>query len=365
MEIGVNLPWGDYGKDFGGGGFGLTVDPNKNWRTFINEISLLKQSYGINIIRMFILADGPFCNPQPTLSSPSKSYLAGMPGPESLSSQFKKDFTDLLEMVRGAHMMLLPVFVDHRFCYEGGVDPHTGLVKGGRADLINDDNKRRAFLHWVLWPLVDISTSFRSTIFAWDLINEPELCTVGCNKDAGGESNVKLEKMQAFIQEGCSTIRSAQLDATVGFQYFETLTSSQWSVSRLGVTRYQFHYYGASNFDGKKTVHRPIPSLSVWPRSTRCFIGEIGTRDNPDARWPELRPRTWRGGCQRNEEAQRLDHKLAKVEELGYPLVLLWSRTAHLDNPFKPKKDQDQNSEWENRTLAAITTYLNKRPRKL
>src|SRR5713101_6045139 len=168
MDIGVNLPWGVYGYDFG---VTFTPSPGKvDWRTFIQIKQQELVTRNIKVMRMFILAGGQQCQPQPLL--PGTTI-----GTPSLTQAFKDDFRDLLILMKDVDIQLIPVLIDHQFCWEG--QQEGSVVNGGRYELMNDD-KRPDFLANVLKPLVDISNEpqFSSVIFAWELINEPELCTI-------------------------------------------------------------------------------------------------------------------------------------------------------------------------------------------
>lgn len=336
MDIGVNLPWGTYGYDFG-----VAFSPGLgkvDWRTFIPSKQQELASRDIKVMRMFILAGGQQCQPQPQLPG-------GVIGKPSLTKAFIDDFENLLKLMKSMNMQLIPVFINYQFCWAG--EQEGTVVKGGRADLL-DDPLRADFLANVLKPLVDKSNEpqLSSTIYAWELINEPELCTDGT--DPKGHANVRLDKMKAFIKEGCSIIHAANpsFDTTVGFQYFQTLKKPQWDVAHLGITRYQFHYYGDSDYDGTNFHKDPIPTTKRLLRDRRCFIGEIGT--TPYSKWGKL------------GQAQDLKFKLQEVDTRKYRLVLLWSMTAHLYiDPIKGQ--QDLNSKWDQSVLNDIDKYRSQR----
>ena len=101
------------------------------------------------------------------------------------------------------------------------------------------------FLKQSLVPLPKLSVRYRETIYAWELINEPEWVTQMSPTDTGEPGKEKLvpfEKMKAFIREGVGHINDYKFLSTVGFGKYETL--SRWDSPALGITLHQFHYYG-------------------------------------------------------------------------------------------------------------------------
>ncbi len=98
MDIGVNLPWGAYGYDFG---VTFTPGPGKvDWRTFIQTKQQELASRDIKVMRMFILAGGQQCQPQPQLPG-------GITSSPSLTQVFKNDFRDLLVLIKDVGMLFL------------------------------------------------------------------------------------------------------------------------------------------------------------------------------------------------------------------------------------------------------------------
>ncbi len=346
MDIGVNLPWGKYGYDFGVPFKGPEGPDNYNWRTFISpdnpdNLKLLND-LGINVIRMFILAGGEQLTPVPDPTG----TLPGTPGPgtPSVSDNFVKDFEDLLERVHKMSPMLkkglklIPVFIDHTFAWEFWKD----YGKYGRKDLLIKTEWRKPFLDNILQPLLDRSNHYPDSILAWEIINEPEFCTKDFAPHTYDETdpathfpktlridNVDLPLMRDFIKDAAGRIGAASFKATVGFQYFGTLKKIfSWKAIELGLTIYQFHYYGSSDyvFDKKEPEeHDPIPPASNLP--SPCFVGEfptsLGARKKA-ASWPRV------------IESASLTSSLIEIEKKGYPLVLPWSVNAG-----------DERSDWE------------------
>jgi hypothetical protein len=206
--------------------------------------------------------------------------------PSALPDQFMEDFMFMVHAISNAGLKVLPVLIDHRFCFDGDETDRT-LVKGGRHELINDETKRRQFLSMVLTPLVQAvySAGLGNAIYAWDLINEPEWCTdvlyphaLRClweERTQTGwfgvrQANVTQQNMRAYIRDGASIINGAGFLSTVGFVRRESPRASgehSWNDASLGVTLQQFHF---REFYDDLERHD-----SFWPSPSSCFIGEI------------------------------------------------------------------------------------------
>src|SRR5262249_15815085 len=133
----------------------------------------------IDIIRMFILADGQLCDPPPNLNDQIPNPATAQPDIiPSLKLQFLANFEALLALIKN-NFKLIPVFINHHFCFKEPPAKRIdgGRVKGGRFDILNDAALRDRFLKNVLAELVKRSRKYHDVIYAWELINEPELCT--------------------------------------------------------------------------------------------------------------------------------------------------------------------------------------------
>jgi hypothetical protein len=110
----------------------------------------------------------------------------------------------------------------------------------GRADAIVDPHKRRRFFERVVDPIIAVCQRFPSTVYALELINEPEWCT----DDRTWPSEKKvvpLGSMLDFLSEGAARINRAGLRSTVGFAKHRSMRA--WDSPGLGLTLHQWHYY--------------------------------------------------------------------------------------------------------------------------
>jgi hypothetical protein len=175
-------------------------------------------------------------------------------------------------------------------------------VKGGRAGVLTSAARRTQFLDEVLEPLLAAASRRPETIFAWDLINEPDWITAGWHPNPFAPTPVPETAMRAFLEDGKQRIRAAGFPPTIGFASIQTLL-------RSGITAEinQFHHYP----DGV----RRLPRHAFDPRFPG-IIGEFAT-SAADV-WPDL-----------TVQNQRVIHRLKHAEAQGYPLAIPWSFLAH------------------------------------
>ncbi len=327
IRVGVNYPWLKQGWDFG--------EPvprwgdRAQWKSRIDQELTAFRELGIFAVRWFILGDGtnygmgspaPRCEGRLRRQEENGRVRWVCDGrwefdPLPLSQAFQEDFRDLLERFARAGIQLVPCLIGIGWSRPGFYlansdgTPREDIVKGGRADVINNPAKRRDFLDWVLQPLLEISQSFSNVIYAWELINEPEFVTRGSGMGNENTKTVEQASMFAFIREGIGRINSVGFKSTVGFAKRETI--SQWR--DLGVTLHQFHYYPRGE---ELPYHNFHPN---WP----CFMGEFATNprhideNGRDRSWPEL------GGD------QNVNRRLQLIAMKGYPSAFLWSVHAN------------------------------------
>ncbi len=321
IRVGINYPWGhdpsgqsSYGWDFGPSPF---ASPSL-WKSNIANDLTVFRSLGIFAVRWFILADGT-------------NYGTGRePTPPQLPARFVDDFEDLLREFQGRQMKLVPSLIDFHWCARAQEVLHQGRVvgiKGGRSEFLRPANRVTLFDR-VLEPLLNASNRYPGTIYAWELMNEPEPCITGSPEgDARHLATIPQDEMVAFIEEGIRRINAAALranpnrrafESTVGYRRQETMVNWTGSAPYLGVTQRQFHYYPKSN--------ESLPSYDR--RSPPCFIGEFSTNPRFEG-WSELR----------NDTIYR---RLYLIEQRGYPCAFLWAA--------KPWSRQDQRSNWPQQT---------------
>jgi hypothetical protein len=329
LLVGINYPWIDYGWDFG--------DPPAAWvnaqylpawreqkRKRLVEDFTRFADHGLFAVRWFILPDGT--NYGTGKEAPQKKggkwTFDPLPPQHEFHQRLVEDFEFALETCEKLRLQFVPSLIDFHWCYYGTVaDAASNIVKGGRADIINDPAKREAFFDAVLEPLLEASLRHPQTIYAWELINEPEWVTAEkplIKYRPEENKTVPKEHMLEFIREGIGRINGKRhsngqradsqqaFRSTVGFAHYDTLFD--WDSAALGITLHQFHFYAQN--DGKLPPH-------IFSAEYPCFIGEFATAVQKD--WTDLK---------KKKVSQTVPNRLKWIEEKGYPAAFLWSAQA-------------------------------------
>ena len=323
MLVGINYPWIDYGWDFGDPPPGWVADENLTaWREKkrkqIEEDFRQFAAQGIFAVRWFLLADGT--NYGAGKFAPQKRgedwIFDPLPAGHPFYGRLHDDFEFVLKTCGGNGLKLLPSLIDFHWCHQGtAVGGNSDIIKGGRYDVVRDPGKRSAFFQRVLDPLLEISARCSDSIYAWELINEPEwvvrkFCIFRKNDR---NRNVSRKEMTAFIAEGIRRISRKLLPdgrsafrSSVGFAHWKSLR--KWKSSRLGITLHQFHYYAQKNRDLPPHVHA---------EDNPCVVGEFASAAGRE--WPDLK---------RQLKNQTMANRLCCIEDRGYPACFVWSARA-------------------------------------
>lgn len=189
------------------------------------------------------------------------------------------------------------------------------IIKGGRYEIVADPVKRHIFFERVFDPLLELSAQYPDSIYAWELINEPEWAIRKLSPfgKTGGNRKVSLTEMRQFIAEGILRINGRPLPdgrgafkSSVGFAHWNSM--DEWDSSELGITLHQFHYYAQGN--------RNLPP-HLYPEDIPCIVGEFATAQS--RAWPDLKSL---------HKDQGVANRLRCVEEKGYPACFMWSAGA-------------------------------------
>ena len=330
MDVGVNYPWVDYGWDFGVAPPGARVGNDPNWLAQIDHDLGLFLKIGISVVRWFILGDGLTYGSSVSAPRWDESTGKWRFDPPKLSAELLSHFEQLLvkfsEFNRKSDrpILLMPVLIDYLFCQPGvpivrkddskqQSIPDEDWVKRGRADAITDSAKQAEFLRNVLQPLLQTASKFNpSVIYAWDIINEPELITNNWHPDGQRSHPVDDFAMRAFIEDSKSMIRYFNFKPTIGFYSLDTMRRT-----RINADINQFHYYNHPTKESK---------LEKNPFSPPGIVGEFATDSVKDF-WPDLRG-----------QSQTVLNRLRFSQAQGYRLALPWR--------FNDKKDRDDHTSW-------------------
>jgi len=330
MQVGINFAWRNYAWDFGeppasdgGGAWGRRAA----WESTIDEELAEFQRIGLQVVRWFLIADGTTYGigadkPIPDEQRQGQWRFHGIP---ELTEAWLDDLAKLLLACQARKIQLLPSIIDFHFCFPGVAVAGAPLTKCGRADAIIDPHKRARFFERVVDPILAVCQRFPETLYAVELINEPEWCT----DDATWQSDKKivpLASMSEFISEGAARINRAGFRSTVGFAKHRSLKA--WDSPGLGLTLHQWHYY----CDPEVIPENDL--TSVGP----CIVGEF-----PTARW-----RPWRElGAEQDTRS-----RLALLERKGYDGALLWSANREEEKIAEPVV------EWSERVRDEVAAFV-------
>ncbi|MCP4423642.1 MAG: hypothetical protein GY803_04035 [Chloroflexi bacterium] len=226
---GVNLPWLNYGQDFG-----QAVWPSGSWehngisipanRTVIANDFAFLANHLVEDVRIFVFADGR--------ASPDfdvNGYVT------HLDEHFFADFDALLAV--SGDLNIVPVLLD--FHWLDVADMPFGVQEGGHSDIISDTMKRQSFIDNALRPFLQRYNG-HPNIHSIDIINEPEWRVIELIDDPAEIGPVPLADMQAFVAEASQIIhQESNFKVTLGSAKGEWL--SHWQ--GLGLDYYQAHYY--------------------------------------------------------------------------------------------------------------------------
>jgi hypothetical protein len=284
FTVGANLPWLDYGQDFGrndwqpGGGL---ARPERRER-MRRALSALAAS-GAEIVRWWLLGDG-----RAGLREDAEGRILG------LDDRVFPDLDAAVEGLREAGLGAIFVLVD--FLWLDAPRVVNGVRLGGRRDHVRDPARRARLVEQVFAPLAE-RYAREPAIAGWDLMNEPEWATLAVGT-LDPRRSVSRREMRAFLGETASAFRSrATQPLSVG------LASARWLslVDGLPLDHHQVHWY--SGLDPVTTLVRPVETLA---RGRPLLLGEFPTRGCP------LPPRSI----------------LEMAREAGYSGALAWSALA-------------------------------------
>ena len=254
--IGVNLPWLNYGGDFGAnhwqpaGGVG---QPGR--RAVLRDTLARIAGEGITRIRWFMLCDG-----RAGLRMAPDGSLAGLD-----DFVFRDADAAVEELGRAGLSVIFVLFDFHWFRPAAVVN---GVQTCGRAGLAADALPRALLLERVVAPLLE-RYGRAPSILAWDVVNEPEWVTRGVRLPPR-PSEVLRAAMRDFIRDIVGLIHQRTSHAaTAGSASVRTLPL----VEGLGLDVYQAHWY--DRLDRRAPLDRPVATLGL---DRPLILGEFPTR---------------------------------------------------------------------------------------
>jgi len=282
--VGANLPWLDYGLDFGANAWqprGGLARPERRER-LRRALGQLAGS-GASLVRWWLLGDG-----RAGVAEDGDGRIVG------LDERFFPDVDAAVEGLREAGLRAQLVLID--FLWLDAPRTVNGARLGGRRDHVRDPDRRARLLERVFAPIAE-RYGREPTIAGWDLMNEPEWATLGVGT-LDPRRSVGRRQMRAFLSDAAGVFRArAAQPLSVG------LASARWLplVEGLPLDLPQVHWY--ESLDPVTALARPAESLVA---GRPLLLGEFPTRGS------SLPPRSI----------------LEMAREAGYSGALAWSALA-------------------------------------
>lgn len=242
--VGANLPWVDYGCDFGAnawfpeGGLGARPDALAGFERAMDRLATDR----LSLARLFMLCDG---------RAGIRFDAGGLP--LGLDDAFFRDVDAALASAFARGIGLMPVLFDFHLCDAPQI--LSGVRLGGRHALLTDDEGFEALVAQVVSPIVE-RYGDHPGVAGWDLFNEPEWCT--SNVGAGlGSRWVSFRRMRQRLGALSDRVhRYARQPVTVGLAGTARLDL----VRDLGLDFYQVHWYEPF---GRAALAEPVSRLGL------------------------------------------------------------------------------------------------------
>jgi hypothetical protein len=255
---GVNLPWLNYGSDFGANAWnplGGVSRPEK-LETLRRTFRKLREQR-VRTIRWFLICDG---------RSGIRFTTSGTPiGPDP---HLFIDLDAALDAAGACGLQVIFVLLD--FLWFSEALWVNGVQIRGRRNGISGAYKQRALRRRILKPI--LKRYGRSPfVLAWDIVNEPEWATRGCGGGISGAA-VSFWTMRGFIKKTARLIHSCTGHlATVGLANAAGLPL----VRDCGLDFYQVHWY--DRWESVAPLERPVAELDL---DRPLLLGEFPTKNS-------------------------------------------------------------------------------------
>lgn len=214
FKKGVNLAWQDYGYDLD------KVRTAQGYSGYASDMARLYELLEKNqnsYVRLFL-----FCDLRSSIVFNSQTGM-----PESFSDKVYENMDALLKAAETFNIKLIPTLFDYTLADE--ITDENGYKVGEHPEVITDPDKRRALL--ALFDDFFVRYGSDSSVYAWDIMNEPEYAAA-----------VSIQDARSFVSDFASLIHSKAPGAlvTVGSKDRQSLVQ-YWR--NTGLDLYQYHYY--------------------------------------------------------------------------------------------------------------------------
>lgn len=255
LRIGANLPWIEYGQDFGASAWrpsGGVARPDRRER-MRRELARLAAA-GATLVRWWLLGDG-----RAGLREASDRPLA-------LDERVIDDLEAATAALRETGLQALFVLTDFLWFHPPRLEGGVRLF--GRRHLVRDPARRAELLERVFAPIAERFAD-EPSIAGWDLMNEPEWATLAVGT-LDPRRAISRREMHGFLRDATAVFRArARQPVTIG------LASARWLSLLDGIPLdfHQVHWY--ESVDSHDSLARPVASRDL---GRPLLLGEFPTR---------------------------------------------------------------------------------------
>jgi hypothetical protein len=251
--LGTNLPWLDYGCDFGANAWqpeGGVARPERRQR--LGEAFGILAGQGLRWVRWFMLCDGR-----------AGLRLAADGAPAGLDDRFFADADAALGLAADHGLRLMLVLFD--FHWFKPAEWVNGVQLGGRGHFVAHAERRAALLEEVIAPILD-RYGRHPAVWAWDVVNEPEWAT---RRTLSGRRGVSPRAMRHLIRQLVAGVRRhSEHRVTAGLVGVRGLDL----LRGVGLDFYQFHWY--DSVQDQVPLDVPVATLGL---DGPVLLGEFPT----------------------------------------------------------------------------------------
>jgi len=316
---GVNLPWINYGYDLGAKtSFNFHIGYSSDLETLYERLDTRKGDY----VRLFLFCDLRLGINFDTTGSPT-----------DFMDKVYEDMRALLNAAKDLNIKLLPTLFDYGIA--DGVTHEGHYQVGEHAELISEWRKKQALLGLFNEFFEEFASN--TSIYAWDIINEPEYATA-----------VSISDMQGFVADFANLIHSKAPDATVtvGSRDRNDLVR-YWT--DVGLDLYQYHYY--DRFEGEIQLDFPAEQLEL---DKPVLAGELEPTSIED-KLNTLNGNSYAGGLFWEDQGD------FTIDEQQYNVLKKWFSGIKITYEYYPsgRKHQEILSNGTVREFENATVYAN------